>query len=151
MLAKKTIFAGLAALSISYSAFAANNLANIVKKVAPSVVNLTVEKNISEEDAAKLHRRGINPSLLNPYVTGSGVIINSKHGVIVTNDHVVHDSKTIVVQLKDGSRHLGKVIGEAKQFDLAVLLIQADNLHAIAPSDSDQLKVGDHVAAIGSP
>jgi serine protease Do len=82
---------------------------------------------------------------------GSGVIVDAKNGIIITNAHVVHQGKVIIVHLKDGRRYVGHVIGQDTGFDIAVVKIKAKNLSSIAFADSDNLKVGDSVAAIGSP
>jgi serine protease Do len=82
--------------------------------------------------------------------TGSGVII-SKDGYIVTNNHVVDFADNVNVSLNDGKKYTAKVVGTDSRYDLAVLKIQADNLPAIQKSNSDNLKIGEWVLAIGFP
>ena len=82
---------------------------------------------------------------------GSGVIIDADQGLIVTNAHVISQTKIIVVTLQSGRRYLARTVGEDDGFDVAVLKINAPNLTAVPIGDSDQLQVGDFVAAIGSP
>ena len=79
------------------------------------------------------------------------MIIDAAQGLIVTNAHVVSQTKAIVVTLKNGRRYLAKLIGEDDGFDIAVVKINAPNLIQMTLGDSDQLQVGDFVAAIGSP
>lgn len=82
---------------------------------------------------------------------GSGVIVDAAHGFVVTNAHVVVDAKIITITLSDGRRFKAKLIGADRPSDIAVLQIKADNLTGIPFGNSDTLKVGDFVAAIGNP
>jgi serine protease Do len=118
---------------------AAYSLAPMLNKVTPAVVKITTEK----EPAAGSNRPQIG--------LGSGVIVEANQGLIVTNAHVVSQTRIIVVTLQNGRRYIAKLIGEDDGFDVAVLKINAPNLTAVPIGDSDQLQVGDFVAAIGSP
>ncbi|XBC41975.1 MAG: Do family serine endopeptidase [Buchnera aphidicola (Kaburagia rhusicola rhusicola)] len=83
---------------------------------------------------------------------GSGVIINSSKGYVVTNNHVVDHANKIQVQLSNGSQYNAKVIGRDARFDIALIqLDEIKNLKEIQMSDSNLLKVGDYVVAIGNP
>ena len=83
---------------------------------------------------------------------GSGVVINADKGYVVTNNHVVDNATKIQVQLSDGRRYDGKVIGKDPRSDIALVqLIDAKNLTAIKIADSDNLRVGDYTVAIGNP
>ncbi len=82
--------------------------------------------------------------------TGTGVIF-SDQGYIVTNNHVVEGAAAITVQLTDGRILDGTLVGADAVSDLAVLYVNADNLQAAEFGDSDALRVGDAVAAIGDP
>ena len=81
---------------------------------------------------------------------GSGVII-SKDGYIVTNNHVIEDADDISVKLHDGREMKGRVIGADPTTDLALVKIEGDDFPAIPVGDSDQLKVGEWVLAVGNP
>ena len=81
---------------------------------------------------------------------GSGVIVGSD-GKILTNNHVVANADSIFVRTFDGNRHQATVIGTDPETDIAVLQIDADGLPAIEMGNSDELKVGEMVLAIGSP
>lgn len=82
--------------------------------------------------------------------TGSGFIVSSD-GIIMTNAHVVEGADEIIVRLTDKREFKGKVLGSDKQTDIAVIKIEAKNLPVLKIGDSGELKVGEWVAAIGSP
>ena len=82
--------------------------------------------------------------------TGSGFIIDSK-GIVITNAHVVNDADTVIVKLNDQREIQAEVLGVDKRTDVAVLKIKADNLPKVTIGDPSKLKVGEWVAAIGSP
>lgn len=81
---------------------------------------------------------------------GSGVIIDSK-GYILTNEHVINDADKIKVTLSDGREFKGEVKGRDPRSDLAVIKIDANNLPVASLGDSDNLKIGQWVVAIGNP
>lgn len=82
--------------------------------------------------------------------TGSGVIISSD-GYIVTNNHVVDGADELTVTLTDNKEYSAKIIGTDKTTDLALIKIDAKNLPAITIANSDNVKVGEWVLAIGNP
>ncbi len=82
---------------------------------------------------------------------GSGVIVDAGNGYIVTNSHVIDKAEDIVVTLEDGQRFNAKVIGKDPDADIAVIQIDAERLTEIALGDSDNLRQGDFVVAIGNP
>ncbi len=81
---------------------------------------------------------------------GSGVII-SKDGYIVTNNHVIENADVISVRLNDGREFKGRVVGADASTDLALVKIEADDLPCIPVGNSDDLKVGEWVLAVGNP
>ncbi len=81
---------------------------------------------------------------------GSGVIV-SKDGYILTNNHVVRGADKVKVMLLGGKRVDAEIVGTDPKTDLAVLRIKGDNLKPIKMGDSDKLRVGEWVMAIGSP
>lgn len=82
---------------------------------------------------------------------GSGFVI-AKDGVVVTNNHVVGESKEIEIRLKDGSVFPARLLGKDDKTDLAVLKIDADReLPTVAWGNSDKTRVGDWVVAVGNP
>lgn len=82
--------------------------------------------------------------------TGSGFII-SADGLILTNHHVVEGADEIKVRLTDNREFTGKVLGSDAKTDIAVVKIDAKDLPCLTMGNSDELKVGEWVAAIGSP
>jgi serine protease Do len=81
---------------------------------------------------------------------GSGVIV-SPDGYIITNNHVVQQADTIFVRTIEGNRHTTELIGTDPKSDIAVLKIEAEDLKYLKFGDSDSLRVGEIVLAIGSP
>ena len=82
--------------------------------------------------------------------TGSGVIISSD-GYIVTNNHVVEGADELTVTLNDNREFSARIVGTDKQTDLALLKVNAKNLPTLPIGDSDKLKVGEWVIAVGNP
>jgi len=82
---------------------------------------------------------------------GSGVIIDADKGYVVTNNHVVDNADEITVKLTDGREFKAKKLGSDEQSDIALLKIEPDDLKALPLADSDALRVGDFVVAIGNP
>ncbi len=81
---------------------------------------------------------------------GSGVIV-SPNGYILTNNHVVADADELKVLLSDGREVIAKVIGADEKTDVAVIKIDVENLPVLTMADSDKLRVGDIVFAVGNP
>jgi Do/DeqQ family serine protease len=81
---------------------------------------------------------------------GSGVIVSSQ-GYIVTNNHVIENASEIQVVLNDNSKYDAKVIGADPSTDIAVLKIEGENFPAIPIGNSDELKIGEWVLAVGNP
>jgi serine protease DegQ len=82
---------------------------------------------------------------------GSGVIIDAKKGYVVTNNHVVDNADEILVKLTDGRELVAKKLGADEQSDIALLQIDAERLVELEVANSDKLRVGDFVVAIGNP
>ena len=82
---------------------------------------------------------------------GSGVIVDSRNGYIITNNHVVEDMDNIKVKLFDKREYKAEIMGTDPKSDLAILKIEADNLRQLKLGDSDKLRVGEWVMAVGSP
>ncbi len=82
---------------------------------------------------------------------GSGFVV-SKDGYILTNEHVVSDAQRIMVSTQDGSRYLAKLVGRDEKSDVALIKIDPEHDLPVAPlGNSDQVKVGEWVMAIGNP
>ena len=82
--------------------------------------------------------------------TGSGVIIDAD-GYIVTNNHVVEGADELTVTLSDNKEYSARIIGTDRSTDLALIKIDGKNLPAISIANSDDLKVGEWVLAVGNP
>jgi len=132
-------------------------LAHVVEQVTPAVVNIAVLSRSPEQDNPMLQdpffRRFFGlPESSRPQISaGSGVIVDAQHGYVLTNHHVVKDAQQVVVTLKDGRRLQAKRLGSDAGTDVALLKIESDNLKAVVFGDSDALRVGDYVLAIGNP
>jgi serine protease Do len=129
----------------------------VVTTVVPSVVSITTTKTLTRRmpiDPLELFfgRRFSDDSPAQQKVTslGSGVIV-SKEGHIVTNNHVLNGTDDITVQLSDGREEKAKIVGTDGQIDLAVLKIDLPNLIPLPIGDSDKVRVGQIVMAIGNP
>ena len=86
-----------------------------------------------------------------PNASGSGVILDSENGYIVTNEHVVTDAATVSITLSDGRKYEGEVLGTDMLTDLAVVQIDGDGLTAIELGSTAGLIVGDSAIAVGNP
>ncbi|MGA2515528.1 MAG: trypsin-like peptidase domain-containing protein [Thermodesulfobacteriota bacterium] len=117
---------------------------NAAEKVSPSVVNLDVRTNSRGKQGTRYRL----PEELRG--TGSGFIF-TPDGFILTNSHVVHHADKIAVTLPDGRRFEGDLVGEDPDTDLAVVRINGSNFLATTLGDSEKIRVGQLVIAIGNP
>ena len=144
----------------------------LVEQVGPAVVNVEAQigsnsrrtAQVMDEDAIpEIFRRFIGPGF--PGVPGmpddpqggprgvsmgSGFILSSD-GYVLTNHHVIDGAETVTVKLSDRRELTAKVVGSDPQTDVALLKVAANNLPALRIGDSDVLKAGQWVVAIGSP
>ena len=140
------------------------NISELVDSSAPAVVNITAKKEVSQRSSygyggipdEMLERFGIPrefrdaPQQKREAVSyGSGFIL--KDNYIMTNFHVVEDATEVVVSLSDRREYIAEIIGVDQLSDLAVLKVKGKDLPIVNVGNSDQLKVGDWVIAIGSP
>ena len=137
------------------------SLAPMLEDVLPSVVNISTEGRVSAGSSPfqsdPFFERFFNmmpdsqPRQRRTQSLGSGVIIDSESGYVVTNHHVIENADQIRVRLDDGRSFEAKVVGADPEADVAVIQIPAQGLKAIKLGDSDSLRVGDFVVAIGNP
>lgn len=139
-------------------------MAEVVAAVKPSVVNISSTKTVRMRGFSSpffddpFFRRFFGdefgffdrPREYKQSGLGSGVIV-SKDGFILTNNHVVKDADEIRVKLSDKREFKGKIIGTDPKTNIAVVKIDANNLPIIKVGDSDKLRVGETVIAIGNP
>lgn len=115
---------------------------SVAEKVSPAVVNISTTFRIRPPG----YTRGAQEAT----GTGSGIVV-APDGFILTNSHVVHEGVRIEVTLNDGHGFEAQMMGEDPPTDLAVIRINASGLPAAEMGDSDHLKVGQLVIAIGNP
>ncbi len=136
------------------------SLAPMLDKTIPSVVNIFTRTRVAVEQSPLLSdpffrrffslpeaapRERVEQSL------GSGVVVDGKHGYVITNHHVIDKADEIAVNLHDGTTLKATLVGSDPETDIAVLKVESGDLAAIPMSDSDSLRVGDFVVAIGNP
>ncbi len=131
-------------------------LAPMLAEVTPGVVNIAVISRAQDYDNPLLRdpffRRFFNIPDPRPTVSaGSGVIVDAAQGYVITNHHVIQKADQVVVTTRDRRRFNARLVGSDPGTDIALLKIDADNLKAIPFGDSDALRVGDFVVAIGNP
>jgi Do/DeqQ family serine protease len=131
-------------------------LAPLIAQVTPAVVNISIKSRSALEDNPLLRdpffRRFFNvPDQQQEMAAGSGVIVDARQGIVLTNNHVIKNAAQVIVTLKDRRQFPAKLVGTDPATDIAVLKIEAPNLTALKLGDSDQLSVGDFVVAIGNP
>ena len=136
------------------------SLAPMLDKTIPSVVNIFTRTRVAVEQ---------NPLLSDPFFRrffslpeaqprerteqslGSGVVVDGEHGYVVTNHHVIDKADEISVNLHDGRTLKATLVGSDPETDIAVLKVDNGELASLPMSDSDKLRVGDFVVAIGNP
>jgi Do/DeqQ family serine protease len=134
-------------------------LAPMLERATPAVVNISTESRISLRPNPLLNdpffRRFFNiPSMPREQRVeslGSGVVVDARQGYVVTNHHLIDQAQTISVTLHDGRQLDAKLIGSDPDSDVAVIQIPVDHLTALPFFNSDNLRVGDFVVAIGNP
>jgi serine protease Do len=117
-----------------------NDVVEIVKKTADSVVEISTEITQFSPFSGQFVQSG----------AGSGVIL-TPDGYIVTNNHVIKDAENITARMNDGREYKAALIGTDEQTDLAVLKISANDLHAATFADSSSIEVGQTAVVIGNP
>ncbi len=122
-----------------------NHMNGVIEQLKPALVQVRVRR------AAETPTEGETPSTPEERrITGSGFIIRPD-GYIVTNAHVVSDAEKIQVKLSDGRRLDAKLIGQDDRVDLALIKIEASGLPVAMLGDSNRLRVGEFVLAVGNP
>ncbi len=135
------------------------SLAPMLEQVTPAVVNIATEGRIKQR---------LNPLFADPFFQrffglpnqpverktsslGSGVIVDAKRGLVLTNNHVIANAVQITVTLRDGRQLEAEIVGSDPETDVAVIKIPTEGLTELKTSDSESLRVGDFVVAIGNP
>ena len=135
-----------------------DSLSPLVARTAPAVVNIATlqpspaEQNPLLQDPFFRRYLGIPDAALQPAMAaGSGVIVDGKNGLVITNFHVVQNARAVEVGLRDGRKLAADPVALNPDLDIAVLKINAKNLPTLDLGDSSKLQVGDYVLAIGNP
>ena len=159
-----SLIISLSFASSLYASGLPENISELVDDAAPAVVNITSKREIKQGQSfgyggipeEMLERFGIPrqyreaPERTRESISyGSGFIL--KDNYILTNYHVVKDATEVIVSLADRREFVAEIIGVDALSDLAVLKVDGDKLPKVKVGDSDKLKVGDWVVAIGSP
>ncbi len=135
------------------------SLAPMLEKVTPAVVNISTRGSMRAQE---------NPLMRDPFFRyffdvpnqpqrretqslGSGVVVDAQQGYIITNNHVIEHAEEITVTLRDGRSLSAKLVGTDPDADIAVIKVPSEKLLALPLADSEQLRVGDFVVAIGNP
>ena len=153
--------AATAALPALYEGQEIPSLAPMLEQVTPAVVNISTRSTVEVRE---------NPLFRDPFFRrffefpedsrprqrrsqslGSGVVMDAAQGYVITNHHVIDKADEISVTLDDGRSFTAEVIGTDPDSDIAVIKIPAEGLTSISLGDSDELRVGDFVVAIGNP
>ncbi len=152
------------------------SFANLADQLLPAVVNISSTQKLETPDHGEgqeslpempqfppgspfedffeefMNRHGQNEQALPPASLGSGFVIDAEKGYVVTNNHVVRDAQEVRVTFQDDTTVEAKIIGKDEKLDLAVLKVETKKkLTAVHFGDSDALRVGDWVVAIGNP
>jgi len=135
------------------------SLAPMIERISPAVVNISVSGSVKDENPLaqdEFFRRFFDfeqpqDGKREVEAAGSGVIVDSKQGYILTNHHVVENADKITVTLSDNRSLSAKVVGSDQGSDLAVLKVLSSDLVDMPLGDSNKLRVGDYVVAIGNP
>jgi serine protease Do len=141
-----------------------NSYADVVSRVAPAVVTIRAERvvrapqqfpffddpSLQDFFGGRAPRQQQPPREMKQRALGSGVVI-SPDGYIVTNHHVVDGAEQITVEFTDRRTAPAKLVGTDQPSDLAVLKVEAKDLPVLTLGDSDKVRVGDIVLAVGNP
>ena len=130
--------------------------ADVAESAKPAVVTIITDKimKVPNNDLFFFFNPYMDPNSDREYKTnalGSGVIVDAANGYVLTNNHVVEDMDKIRVKLFNKREYDAKIIGSDPKSDLAILKIEAENLRQLKLGDSDKLRVGEWVMAVGSP
>lgn len=163
-LAALSLLAQVAVAALPINWFGANgevpSLAPMLDQTKPAVVNIATQSHVQIKDNPLLNdpyfRRFFNipeqqPRERTKQSLGSGVIFDAKEGLVLTNNHVIHKADEITVSLNDGRSFQAELVGSDPATDIALIKIPAEALTALPLANSDKLRVGDFVVAIGNP
>ena len=148
-----------AALPLAVEGQELPSLAPMLERVTPVVVNIATEGRVQVRQnplfSDPLFRRFFKmpnqPLERKTQSLGSGVIVDAERGLVLTSSHVIANATEITVTLRDGRSFDAEIVGFDPATDVAVIKVPAEELNQIGLADSDELRVGDFVVAIGNP
>jgi S1-C subfamily serine protease len=135
-------------------------LVSVLKGILPAVIDIEARGRVVQAgNAPSKTRRKVGLFSRVPtvaasrevYASGSGVVIDARAGLIVTNHHVIRSAQRITVRLADGRELDAEKVGGDPDTDVAIIKVEAGGMTAIQLGDSDSLEVGETVLAIGNP
>jgi serine protease Do len=148
----RLVIAFFASVGLTTTAWAGQpqeGLADLVAKLLPSVVNISVLASVPPQAAGKT--AGDGSSAVTKRFVGSGFVVNAT-GIILTNRHVIDNEREITVGFTDGTRLTATPLYVSKDLDLAVLKVQPSHpLPVVTWGDSEKMRPGDTVITIGNP
>lgn len=174
LLAKRLMAGALAVFLVvgsvpSQARSAPESFADLAQQVMPAVVNISASTTVETknrvvpqlpqgtpfddlfEEFFKRRGQGENMRPRRSNSLGSGFIVDAS-GIVVTNNHVIGDANDITVIMQDGTRLKAEIVGRDAKVDLAVLRVKSEKpLPAVKFGDSDKMRPGDWVVAIGNP
>ena len=135
------------------------SLAPMLKRTTPAVVNIATSGTVRIQENPlfndpffrRFFEQPSQPRHRKTQSLGSGVIVDSKKGYIITNNHVIDKADVIKVTLSNGETFEAKLIGTDPDSDVAIIQIKAKNLTAVPLANTENLQVGDFAVAIGNP
>jgi Do/DeqQ family serine protease len=141
-------FTGMQGMPVDFTQ-ASENTINSVVHVTTKVVQTSFQRDIFQEF---FYGPGAGGREFKQYGSGSGSgVIVSSEGYIVTNNHVIENASEIEVILNDNSKYSAKVVGTDPSTDIAILKIEGSGFQPIPLGNSDDLKIGEWVLAVGNP
>jgi serine protease Do/serine protease DegQ len=160
LLAALVLICGLVDGVYARAAPPVDSIAPMLEQVLPAVVNISTRTRITVQRHPLLDdpffRRffelpGEQRRERKQHSLGSGVVVNASRGYVLTNHHVIEGADEITITLRDQRQFTAEVVGTDPEVDLALLRIEAQGLTALKIADSERLRVGDFVVAIGNP
>jgi serine protease DegQ len=127
------------------------SLAPMLERVLPGVVSILVTGKRVRPAVIGANSEAVEPAPESFRSGGSGVIVDADRGIILTNYHVIVDAQQIEISLSDGRMAKAQLIGSDVATDVAVIRTDLRDLTAVPLGNSDHLRVGDFICAVGSP
>ena len=137
--------------AVSHQARTLPDFTDLAEKLSPAVVNISTSQNLTAERDLLGGGGGLDRTDREAKSLGSGFVINPA-GYLLTNEHVISDANQIVVTTRDGHAFRGRLIGSDRKSDIALVKIEPPHPLPAAPlGNSDEVRVGEWVMAIGNP